>query len=60
MQLDCLLDNVEVDLGKYLLDIYVFSLRDRTQVEQLLNYVVIEPPEDAESKRAFKYSTFTW
>ncbi|KAB1226264.1 Serine/threonine-protein phosphatase 6 regulatory subunit 3 [Morella rubra] len=55
MQLDCLLDNVEVDPGKYLLDIYVFSLRDRTQVEQLLNYVVIEPPEDAESKRAFKF-----
>lgn len=32
-----------------------FSLRDRTQVEQLLHYIVEEPPEDAESKRTFKY-----
>ncbi|KAM7527934.1 hypothetical protein LguiB_031344 [Lonicera macranthoides] len=30
-------------------------LRDRAQVEQLLRYVVEEPPEDAESKRAFKF-----
>ncbi|PKI63853.1 hypothetical protein CRG98_015736 [Punica granatum] len=30
-------------------------LRDRTQVEQLLRYVVEEPPEDADSKRAFKF-----
>lgn len=32
-----------------------FSLRDRAQVEQLLHYIVEEPPEDADSKRAFKY-----
>ncbi|KAL2938346.1 Serine/threonine-protein phosphatase 6 regulatory subunit 2 [Bienertia sinuspersici] len=31
-------------------------LRDRTQVEQLLRYIVEEPPEDADSKRTFKYS----
>lgn len=31
------------------------SLRDRAQVEQLLRYIVEEPPEDAESKRAFKF-----
>ncbi|XWS53284.1 hypothetical protein CRYUN_Cryun11dG0143900 [Craigia yunnanensis] len=30
-------------------------LRDRAQVEQLLRYVVEEPPEDADSKRAFKF-----
>ncbi|XP_059659424.1 uncharacterized protein LOC132306167 isoform X3 [Cornus florida] len=30
-------------------------LRDRTQVEQLLRYIVEEPPEDAESKRTFKF-----
>ncbi|KAK8491739.1 hypothetical protein V6N12_055691 [Hibiscus sabdariffa] len=30
-------------------------LRDRIQVEQLLRYIVIEPPEDADSKRAFKF-----
>ncbi|XWS71831.1 hypothetical protein CRYUN_Cryun03dG0171400 [Craigia yunnanensis] len=30
-------------------------LRDRSQVEQLLQYVVEEPPEDADSKRAFKF-----
>ncbi|XP_048444766.1 serine/threonine-protein phosphatase 6 regulatory subunit 3-like isoform X2 [Pyrus x bretschneideri] len=30
-------------------------LRDRAQVEQLLRYIVEEPPEDAESKRAFKF-----
>uniref|UniRef100_A0A2P2MGJ1 Serine/threonine-protein phosphatase 6 regulatory subunit 3 n=1 Tax=Rhizophora mucronata TaxID=61149 RepID=A0A2P2MGJ1_RHIMU len=30
-------------------------LRDRAQVEQLLRYVIEEPPEDAESKRAFKF-----
>ncbi|KAF8402753.1 hypothetical protein HHK36_010843 [Tetracentron sinense] len=30
-------------------------LRDRTQVEQLLRYIVEEAPEDAESKRAFKF-----
>ncbi|KAE9587952.1 putative SIT4 phosphatase-associated protein family [Lupinus albus] len=30
-------------------------LRDRTQVEQLLRYIVEEPPEDADSKRALKF-----
>ncbi|XVE79766.1 hypothetical protein DITRI_Ditri14bG0082900 [Diplodiscus trichospermus] len=30
-------------------------LRDRAQVEQLLRYVIEEPPEDADSKRAFKF-----
>ncbi|KAK8605080.1 hypothetical protein V6N13_082537 [Hibiscus sabdariffa] len=30
-------------------------LRDRAQVEQLLRYVVEEPPEDADSKRVFKF-----
>lgn len=30
-------------------------LRDRAQVEQLLRYVVEEPPEDADSKRTFKF-----
>ncbi|XP_019436274.1 PREDICTED: serine/threonine-protein phosphatase 6 regulatory subunit 1-like [Lupinus angustifolius] len=30
-------------------------LRDRAQVEQLLRYIVEEPPEDAESKRALKF-----
>lgn len=32
-----------------------FSLRDRAQVEQLLQYIINEPPEDAESTRIFKY-----
>lgn len=27
------------------------------QVQQLLRYIVEEPPEDADSKRAFKYVT---
>lgn len=36
-------------------DIYIFSLRDRAQVEQLLRYIIEEPSEDADSKRAFKY-----
>ncbi|KAJ4979795.1 hypothetical protein NE237_010575 [Protea cynaroides] len=30
-------------------------LRDRAQVEQLLHYIVEEAPEDAESKRTFKF-----
>ncbi|XP_014493886.1 serine/threonine-protein phosphatase 6 regulatory subunit 3 isoform X2 [Vigna radiata var. radiata] len=30
-------------------------LRDRTQVEQLLRYIIEEPPEDAENKRVFKF-----
>lgn len=36
---------------------FVCSLRDKAQVEQLLRYVVEEPLEedDADSKRAFKY-----
>ncbi|GKV01221.1 hypothetical protein SLEP1_g13790 [Rubroshorea leprosula] len=31
-------------------------LRDRAQVEQLLRYIVEEPLEDADTKRAFKFS----
>ena len=27
-------------------------------MEQLLRYIVEEPPEEAESKRAFKYATW--
>nr|KYP68474.1 Serine/threonine-protein phosphatase 6 regulatory subunit 2 [Cajanus cajan] len=30
-------------------------LRDRAQVEQLLRYIIEEPPEDAENKRIFKF-----
>ncbi|KAL3849445.1 hypothetical protein ACJIZ3_011327 [Penstemon smallii] len=30
-------------------------LRDRAQVEKLLQYIVEEPPEDADSKRTFKF-----
>ncbi|KAL1817103.1 hypothetical protein DCAR_0521515 [Daucus carota subsp. sativus] len=30
-------------------------LRERAQVEQLLHYIVDEPPEDAESKRSLKF-----
>ncbi|XP_021298094.1 serine/threonine-protein phosphatase 6 regulatory subunit 2 [Herrania umbratica] len=30
-------------------------LREKTQVEQLLQYIVVEPPEDAEKRRAFKF-----
>ncbi|GLU02494.1 hypothetical protein SLE2022_197430 [Rubroshorea leprosula] len=30
-------------------------VRDRAQVEQLLRYIVEEPPEDADTKRAFKF-----
>ncbi|KAK6284940.1 hypothetical protein POUND7_003892 [Theobroma cacao] len=30
-------------------------LREKTQVEQLLQYIVVEPPEDAEKKRTFKF-----
>ncbi|KAK4255092.1 hypothetical protein QN277_008135 [Acacia crassicarpa] len=30
-------------------------LRDRAQVEQLLRYIIEEPPENAESKRTFKF-----
>ncbi|XP_047942201.1 serine/threonine-protein phosphatase 6 regulatory subunit 3-like isoform X2 [Salvia hispanica] len=30
-------------------------LRDRAQVEQLLHYIVEEPPEDADNKRTFKF-----
>lgn len=30
-------------------------LRDRAQVEQLLQYIINEPPEDAESTRIFKF-----
>ncbi|XP_076894155.1 uncharacterized protein LOC143546356 [Bidens hawaiensis] len=30
-------------------------LRDRVQVENLLRYIIEEPPEDADSKRTFKF-----
>ncbi|CAN1253183.1 Serine/threonine-protein phosphatase 6 regulatory subunit 3 [Linum perenne] len=30
-------------------------LRERAQVEQLLHYIIDEPPEDSESKRSFKF-----
>ncbi|CAA2987516.1 serine threonine- phosphatase 6 regulatory subunit 3-like isoform X1 [Olea europaea subsp. europaea] len=30
-------------------------LRDRAQIEQLLQYIVEQPPEDADSKRTFKF-----
>ncbi|KAL4200695.1 hypothetical protein AMTRI_Chr02g212500 [Amborella trichopoda] len=30
-------------------------LRERTQVEQLIRYIVEEPPEDAEKRRIFKF-----
>lgn len=33
----------------------ISSLRERTQVEQLICYIVEEAPEDAEKKRIFKY-----
>lgn len=33
----------------------ICSLRERDQVEQLLRFIVEESPEDADSKRAFKY-----
>ena len=44
---------------EYLCDVISFSLRDRAQVEQLLRYIIEEPPEDADSKRAFKYTFLT-
>lgn len=31
------------------------SLRGKAQVEALLRYVVEEPPEDADSKRSYKF-----
>jgi hypothetical protein len=34
-------------------------LRDPAQVEQLLRYIIEEPPQDAESKRTFKYAAVT-
>ncbi|TYH70475.1 hypothetical protein ES332_D05G120200v1 [Gossypium tomentosum] len=30
-------------------------LREKAQVEQLLQYIVVEPPEDAENRRTFKF-----
>lgn len=52
-----LISIAEVDSQRYLCDKCFVSLRDRAQVEQLLRYIVEEPPEDAESKRVFKYVT---
>lgn len=31
-----------------------YSLRERTQIEQLIRYIVEEAPEEAEKKRSFK------
>ncbi|MBA0622898.1 hypothetical protein Godav_008401, partial [Gossypium davidsonii] len=31
------------------------NLREKAQVEQLLRYIVVEPPEDAENRRTFKF-----
>lgn len=41
-----------------LFSMLVCSLRERAQVEQLLRFIVEESPEDADSKRAFKYVHF--
>ena len=35
--------------------LFLCSLRERSQVEQLLRYIVEEAPEDAEKRRTFKY-----
>ncbi|TYI57085.1 hypothetical protein E1A91_D11G255100v1 [Gossypium mustelinum] len=41
---------------KYLLNLLTLkSLRDRSQVEQLLQYIIEEPLEDADNKRSFKF-----
>lgn len=43
--------------GKLMIVVSAFmpcSLRDRTQVEQLIRYIVEEAPEEAEKKRSFK------
>lgn len=43
-----------------LLYMLICSLRERAQVEQLLRFIVEESPEDADSKRAFKYVHFSF
>ncbi|CAB4282783.1 unnamed protein product [Prunus armeniaca] len=54
--LDELLDEEEIIQECKALNTRLINfLRDRAQVEQLLRYIVEEPPEDAESKRAFKF-----
>ncbi|CAL8999539.1 unnamed protein product [Prunus brigantina] len=54
--LDELLDEEEIIQECKALNTRLINfLRDRAQVEQLLHYIVDEPPEDAESKRAFKF-----
>ncbi|KAK6926787.1 SIT4 phosphatase-associated protein family [Dillenia turbinata] len=54
--LDELLDEEEIiQECKALNGRLINFLRDRTQVEQLLRYVVEEASEDADSKRAFKF-----
>ncbi|KAJ4826747.1 hypothetical protein Tsubulata_016840 [Turnera subulata] len=54
--LDELLDEEEIiQECKALNSRLINFLRDRAQVEQLLRYITEEPPEDAESKRAFKF-----
>lgn len=42
----------------FILYMLICNLRESVQVEQLLRFVVEESPEDADSKRAFKYVHF--
>lgn len=39
----------------FILYMLICNLRESVQVEQLLRFVVEESPEDADSKRAFKF-----
>ncbi|KAH9796128.1 SIT4 phosphatase-associated family protein [Citrus sinensis] len=42
-------------LSSFYLLFYWLSLRERAQVEQLIQYIVVEAPEDAEKRRTFKF-----
>ncbi|KAL1544133.1 hypothetical protein AAHA92_21026 [Salvia divinorum] len=54
--LEELLDEVEtIQECKALNSRLINFLRDRAQVEQLVRYIVEEPPEDTNSKRTFKF-----
>ncbi|GAA0180034.1 phosphatase modulator [Lithospermum erythrorhizon] len=54
--LDELLDEEEIiQECKALNSRLINFLRDRSQIEQLLRYIVVEAPEDADSKRTFKF-----
>ncbi|XP_042050076.1 uncharacterized protein LOC121795597 isoform X2 [Salvia splendens] len=54
--LEELLDEEEIIQECKALNSRVISfLRDRAQVEQLVRYIVEEPPEDTDSKRTFKF-----